>query len=528
MPLVSKGRRRLMGEINVVPYIDVMLVLLIIFMITAPLLTQGIKVELPKAAAEPLDPNEVRNQEPLVLSIDAQGRLYLNLGAQPTQALDDATALARATAALRRAPQRVGVLFPGRPLADAEEPGQLLDAVGKIEARARQVYRIGAVELQPVLVADGVGHGPRLAVVKRVIATHGPLQLGKLADHARQQIGLREPGGAPREQGVGADVVCDPAGQQLDALDALELAAELAVIDDAGKSRNARLQPRLAVLVVEELRVREPRPQHALVAVDDLPGLFRLDIGDKQETGEQFPGSLVAQRHVFLMPLHREHQALLRHLEKLAAEFACIHGRRLDQRGDLVEQGVIGDQRGAPAGGRFQRLDDLVAPALETGDDLAMLAQRLLVVVGVLDRDRAAGQEAVAQDPVGALDSQHAARHDVRSMEHHEAVHGTHELRLAVAPPHRLRDRKLLDSVGYDPGKDGIQRGALDRDARNVDRPLRRVAVGEGVHFGSMLLREARNRLRRRFCRGARHLLAPVLGSRQDPGHERRESPRSG
>ena len=54
MPAVNKGKRRLMGEINVVPYIDVMLVLLIIFMITAPLLTQGIKVDLPKASAEPL------------------------------------------------------------------------------------------------------------------------------------------------------------------------------------------------------------------------------------------------------------------------------------------------------------------------------------------------------------------------------------------------------------------------------------------------------------------------------------------
>jgi len=50
MASVSRGRR-LMGEINVVPYIDVMLVLLIIFMITAPLLTQGIKVDLPKAGA---------------------------------------------------------------------------------------------------------------------------------------------------------------------------------------------------------------------------------------------------------------------------------------------------------------------------------------------------------------------------------------------------------------------------------------------------------------------------------------------
>ena len=105
-------RRRLMAEINVVPYIDVMLVLLIIFMITAPLLTQGIKVELPKANAEPLNARTVNNLEPLVLSIDARGRLYLNVGANPQLPLDDATALARATAALRREPQRV-VLVKG-------------------------------------------------------------------------------------------------------------------------------------------------------------------------------------------------------------------------------------------------------------------------------------------------------------------------------------------------------------------------------------------------------------------------------
>ena len=68
-----------MGEINVVPLIDVMLVLLVIFMATAPLLTQGVKVELPQAGAEPLP---VRNQKdpPLILSIDAEGQLFLNLG----------------------------------------------------------------------------------------------------------------------------------------------------------------------------------------------------------------------------------------------------------------------------------------------------------------------------------------------------------------------------------------------------------------------------------------------------------------
>lgn len=95
-------KRRLMGEINVVPYIDVMLVLLIIFMVTAPLLTQGIEVELPKAGAEPLEPTD---EEPLVLSVDRDGRLYLNVGDNQDQPLDNRTVVARTAAVLRRAPE---------------------------------------------------------------------------------------------------------------------------------------------------------------------------------------------------------------------------------------------------------------------------------------------------------------------------------------------------------------------------------------------------------------------------------------
>jgi biopolymer transport protein TolR len=71
-------KRKLMGEINVVPYIDVMLVLLVIFMVTAPLLTQGIEVDLPKANAEPID--TVPDHDPLVVSVDAAGNLYVNAG----------------------------------------------------------------------------------------------------------------------------------------------------------------------------------------------------------------------------------------------------------------------------------------------------------------------------------------------------------------------------------------------------------------------------------------------------------------
>src|SRR5512134_2799789 len=94
--------RRLMGEINVVPYIDVMLVLLIIFMVTAPMLSQGIKVDLPRAAAEPIEPDDL---EPLLLSVDAAGEMYLNLG-DPRQALTAERLLELASASLRREPER--------------------------------------------------------------------------------------------------------------------------------------------------------------------------------------------------------------------------------------------------------------------------------------------------------------------------------------------------------------------------------------------------------------------------------------
>jgi len=87
------NKRRLMGEINVVPYIDVMLVLLIIFMVTAPLLTQGIEVELPKADAAPIDIPQDETVLPIVLSIDADGAFYLNLGTDKTSpiAAEDVT-----------------------------------------------------------------------------------------------------------------------------------------------------------------------------------------------------------------------------------------------------------------------------------------------------------------------------------------------------------------------------------------------------------------------------------------------------
>lgn len=72
-----RQRRKLMAEINVVPLIDVMLVLLIVFMITAPLITQGVRVDLPEADAEIVDDND---ELTLVVSIDSAGLYYISLG----------------------------------------------------------------------------------------------------------------------------------------------------------------------------------------------------------------------------------------------------------------------------------------------------------------------------------------------------------------------------------------------------------------------------------------------------------------
>jgi biopolymer transport protein TolR len=82
------GKRRLASEINVVPYIDVMLVLLVIFMVTAPLLQQGVKVDLPNTNSKPLDQTD---DEPLVISIKKDGSYYINLGENQEQSVDLAT-----------------------------------------------------------------------------------------------------------------------------------------------------------------------------------------------------------------------------------------------------------------------------------------------------------------------------------------------------------------------------------------------------------------------------------------------------
>ncbi|HKR24942.1 MAG TPA: protein TolR [Allosphingosinicella sp.] len=79
-----RGRRTPMAEINVTPMVDVMLVLLIIFMVTAPLLATGIQVDLPESKATALE----QNNEPVAISIDAQGQVFIDDTPVPADSID--------------------------------------------------------------------------------------------------------------------------------------------------------------------------------------------------------------------------------------------------------------------------------------------------------------------------------------------------------------------------------------------------------------------------------------------------------
>ncbi|MGB1109543.1 MAG: protein TolR [Gammaproteobacteria bacterium] len=100
-PMRRRGRGRQMSEINVVPYIDVMLVLLVIFMVTAPMFNQGVEVDLPQASAQPIPSKE---SEPLVLSVNVNGDLFLSVGDEPDKPLTEREVVNKTAAVLKLRP----------------------------------------------------------------------------------------------------------------------------------------------------------------------------------------------------------------------------------------------------------------------------------------------------------------------------------------------------------------------------------------------------------------------------------------
>ena len=114
-------RRRRMAEINIVPYIDVMLVLLIIFMVTAPMLNLGADIQLPQSAAKALQDEK----QPVLVSVDQQGGVFLTLGKSPRQQVDDETLVREVSAFVKQDP-KVSVMLGGDKRVDYGRVNQVL------------------------------------------------------------------------------------------------------------------------------------------------------------------------------------------------------------------------------------------------------------------------------------------------------------------------------------------------------------------------------------------------------------------
>jgi biopolymer transport protein TolR len=116
-PTVKRHNYQQNAEMNITPFVDVMLVLLIIFMVTAPMLMQGVEVDLPEARTEPVDNQD---SEPLIVSVNQAGQLFINLGAQEDRPLSLATVKQRVSAVMQRNPAKPVLVWGDRAVAYGE------------------------------------------------------------------------------------------------------------------------------------------------------------------------------------------------------------------------------------------------------------------------------------------------------------------------------------------------------------------------------------------------------------------------
>ena len=388
------------------------------------------------------------------------------------------------------------------------------------------------------MLLDGLRHHRQRTFGEGVVAAHGALQLGKLADHVGQQVGLGEQRGPVGQVLVGAQQAGNLARHDGHALNPVAEGAELVVIDHAIELDHAGGEASLDVLLEEETRIRQTRTHHALVTGDDVRRVFELHVGDDQEAVEQLAVG-GEEREILLVRAHRQDQAFLRHRQELGFELAHVHRGMFDQRGHLVEQvGVLAEAGVQQAGFGDELLLDVGATFGEVGNHLAFGQQGRLVGVGTDDVDIAAAHEAVALGRTAGLDVEHAARHHVGAMQHGQLVGRTHEGGVAVAPAHHLGNRQRLEGVLHDAAKHlGKQRAGHGAGVEQglglaIHAALEAGYGRQGNALGFELLGQGRGGLAI-GAQGHRHrhdLLGHVLRRRggQHVGHGHRQTARGG
>ena len=346
---------------------------------------------------------------------------------------------------------------------------------------------------------NGLGHCRGFAVMQRVITAHDPLQFRKLADHAGDQVGLGQPGGAFGLRRIGIQQARDFPGQQLHAFDALQLCAEFIVINDFCQPRHTGFQPFFAILVVEKPGIFQPRTDHALVAADDVRRVGNLHIADDQKTIGQFSGT-IEQRKVFLVLTHGQDQAFGGYFEKIRIESADIHRRMFDQRRDFIQQILVfAHCRLLFFGFRLQQFVNHGAALGEIGDDHAVFGQHGFVGLGIGDHQLGLPHKTMAAGFIARGDAEHGARQDGCAVQHDQAMCGAHKFRVAVAPAHHFGDGQFFQ-CGFDfCGEVRLQSAASGGFTAGEYRALGRFDLDEVFDRDAVFPGEA-GQCRRRFA----------------------------
>lgn len=238
-------------------------------------------------------------------------------------------------------------------------------------------------------------------------------------------------------------------------------------------------------------RVGQPRREHALVAGAHHRGVLGDRRRDRREARRQ--AATLLEREVALVGAHRQHQGLLGDLEEPAIEAAGDPNRVLAQAGDLVEQVVVLAHRAAGLGGQPAQLGLDHLPARRRVDDHERRAQRVDVVAGAGQVDRAGREEAVAVGGAAGGDAGVAHRHHLAAVQRHQPVQRPHEPDLAPAPAHRLGPRDRGDQLGQERRQHGGRRLAGDVAGRHRVQALlaRHLGLREGRGIDAVLGGEA-------------------------------------
>ena len=263
-----------------------------------------------------------------------------------------------------------------------------------------------------------------------VVAAHQALQFRKFADHAGEQVRL---GQLRRLAGVGdarAHARGDELRDEFQAPYTIELTAQLVMENDRGELRYAVCKPGFLVCFEEESCVRQSRPDHALVALDDVARIGQFHVADDEEAIGQL-ALAVEQREVLLVGAHGENQAFLRDGQEFGFELADIDGGEFNQRRDFIQQ-RRNRFRCAQRGPAFRRLQtelpfDLGLAFLKGGDHLAVCAQRLFPGIGGRNVDVLHALETVPVRDASGLDAEHGNWHDVAAMQGDQRVCRAHE-----------------------------------------------------------------------------------------------------